>query len=74
MIQGLHGSELISRAVDRTDRRAFHLYLTDKGVALMASVADRIDALEELLLGPLKPEERNALRDYLNRILENIEP
>ncbi len=74
MIQGLHGSELISRQVDRTDRRAFHLYLTDKGEALMASLAQRIDALEERLLTPLDSEEQAAFRDYLNRILENIEP
>lgn len=73
MIQSLSASDLISREVDHSDRRAFHLYLTDKGQQMMASVADRIDALEELLLGPLKPAERAALRDYLNRILENIE-
>ena len=73
MIQSLSASELISRDVDHSDRRAFHLCLTAKGEAMMASVADRIDTLEELLLSPLKPAERGALRDYLNRILENIE-
>jgi DNA-binding MarR family transcriptional regulator len=73
MIQSLQGSELISRQVDRSDRRAFHLYLTAKGEDLMGSLAERIESLEELLLGPLKTEERGALRDYLNRILENIE-
>jgi DNA-binding MarR family transcriptional regulator len=73
MIQSLSASELISRTVDHSDRRAFHLYLTAKGQEMMASVADRIDTLEALLLSPLKAEERVALRDYLNRILENIE-
>src|SRR5580698_2151397 len=38
MIQGLQGSDLISRAVDKTDRRAFHLVLTEKGRALMSGV------------------------------------
>ncbi len=40
----------------------------------MASLAERIEALEERLLNPLDSGERVALRDYLNRILENIEP
>ena len=74
MIQSLQGSKLISRQIDRSDRRAFHLYLTADGEQLMSSVAERIDALEELLLSPLAPTERIALRDYLNRILASLEP
>ncbi len=73
MVQSLHVSELISRQVDRTDRRAFHLYLTAKGETMMASVAERIDSLEEMLLSPLRSDEQVALRDYLHRILEHIE-
>ena len=72
MIQGLHASELISREVDTSDRRAFHLVLTDKGRALMDSVAARIDALEERVLGTLEPHERQALRGYLDRIQDSI--
>jgi MarR family transcriptional regulator for hemolysin len=72
MIQGLQASDLISRAVDKSDRRAFHLNLTDKGRALMQSVAGRIDNLEELLLGSLYSQERGKLRDYLDRILSAV--
>jgi len=72
MIQGLHSSGLISRTVDKSDRRAFHLVLTEKGVALMDSVAERITALEERLLGRLSADERRSLRDYLDRILLSI--
>jgi DNA-binding MarR family transcriptional regulator len=73
MIQGLQGSGLISREVDKTDRRAFHLVLTDKGLALMQSVQDRLDSLEDRLLGGLDAQERRNLRDYLDRILDRIE-
>ena len=73
MIQGLQTSGLISRAVDKSDRRAFHLALTDQGRALMDGVADRIVALEEKLLGRLDGGERAALRDYLDRILASID-
>lgn len=72
MIQGLQGAGLIAREVDKTDRRAFHLMLTDKGRGLMDGVQDRIDAFEERLLAGLDPKERKALRSYLDRILETI--
>jgi DNA-binding MarR family transcriptional regulator len=72
MIQGLQASGLISREVDKSDRRAFHLVLTDKGNALMQSVQDRLETLEEKLLGGLSGEERRNLRGYLDCILERI--
>jgi DNA-binding MarR family transcriptional regulator len=73
MIQGLQGSGLIARDVDKSDRRAFHLVLTDKGRALMQGVQDRLDALEEKLLGGLDAKERGNLRDYLDRILKQVD-
>ena len=72
MIQGLQASELIAREVDKTDRRAFHLVLTDKGRALMDGVQARMDSFEEKLLGGLDSKERKALRDYLERILDAV--
>jgi len=72
MIQGLQASGLISREVDKSDRRAFHLVLTEKGLSLMQGVQDRLDILEDKLLGGLDPQERRNLRDYLDRILDRI--
>lgn len=73
MIQGLQGSGLIAREVDKSDRRAFHLVLTDKGRALMDGVQARMDSFEEKLLGGMDSKERKALRDYLQRILDAID-
>jgi DNA-binding MarR family transcriptional regulator len=73
MIQGLQGSDLIAREIDKTDRRAFHLVLTEKGRALMDGVQARMDSFEEKLLGGLDSKERKALRDYLGRILDAID-
>ena len=73
MIQGLQGADLIAREIDKTDRRAFHLVLTEKGRALMDGVQARMDSFEEKLLGGLDSKERKALRDYLARILEAID-
>ena len=72
MIQGLQGAGLIAREIDKSDRRAFHLILTEKGRGLMDGVQGRMDAFEERLLGGLEGKERKALRDYLERILEAI--
>lgn len=73
MIQGLQASGLISRDIDKSDRRAFHLVLTDKGLTLMKGVQDRLERLEDKLLGNLDGQERRNLRDYLDRILERID-
>lgn len=73
MIQGLEASGLIRREIDKSDRRAFHLALTEKGVTLMVEVAERINALEDLLLGAMTAAERRNLRDYLDRILASID-
>lgn len=73
MIQGLEASGLIAREIDKSDRRAFHLSLTENGVALMDGVQDRLDRLEEKLLSPLSAEERKNLREYLDRILAGID-
>jgi DNA-binding MarR family transcriptional regulator len=73
MIQGLEASDLIVRKVDMSDRRAFHLALTDHGRERMDEVAARIDGLEELLLSSLDGGERKNLREYLDRILAGID-
>jgi DNA-binding MarR family transcriptional regulator len=73
MIQGLQAAGLIAREVDKTDRRAFHLVLTEKGRSLMAGVQSRMDSFEEKLLGGLEVKERKALREYLQRILDAID-
>jgi len=73
MIQGLQASGLIARDIDKTDRRAFHLVLTEKGRGLMEGVQDRLDRLEAKLLGGLDAQERRDLRTYLDRILGQID-
>src|SRR6201994_492683 len=73
MIQGLQGADLIAREIDKTDRRAFHLVLTEKGHALMDGVQARMDSFEEKLLGGLDPKERKSLRSYLDRILDAVD-
>lgn len=72
MIQGLQASGLIAREIDSSDRRAFHLVLTDKGKALMDGLAQRLDAVEEKVLARLDPHERKALRSYLDRIQDSV--
>jgi DNA-binding MarR family transcriptional regulator len=72
LIQSLHARHLISRAVDKTDRRARHLVLTDQGRELLDGLAQRDAALEKRVLGSLDAAQRKALRACLDQIRANI--
>ncbi len=72
LIQSLQAGHLISRAVDKTDRRARHLVLTDKGRELLDDVAQRVTVLEKRILGSLDAAQRKTLRACLDQIRANI--
>ncbi len=72
LIQSLQAEHLISRAVDKSDRRARHLILTDKGRGLLDNLAQRVAALEKKLLGSLDAAQRKTLRVCLDQIRANI--
>ncbi|MGH8143640.1 MAG: MarR family winged helix-turn-helix transcriptional regulator [Terriglobia bacterium] len=72
LIQSLQVGHLISRAVDKTDRRARHLALTDKGRDLLDNLSQRITALEKKVLGLLDAAQRKTLRACLDQIRANI--
>jgi DNA-binding MarR family transcriptional regulator len=72
LIQSLQAGHLISRAVDKTDRRARHLVLTDKGRELLDNLAQRMTALEKKVLGSFDAAQRKTLRFCLDQIRANI--
>ena len=72
LIQSLQEGHLISRAVDKADRRARHLVLTEKGRELLNDLAPRMAALEKKVMSLFGAAERKTLRYCLDQIRENI--
>src|SRR3954449_1288146 len=68
LLDGLEQRDLITRAPEPPDRRAHKVRLTPAGQRSFAAAQRGIRALEEQLLAPLAPPERDALRESLARL------
>ena len=68
LIAELAGRGLIERRPAQRDRRAVAIHLTEGGEALLAEAERRVRPHEERMLRHLNREERETLRDLLNRI------
>ncbi|MBO3749077.1 MarR family transcriptional regulator [Streptosporangiaceae bacterium NEAU-GS5] len=60
---------LVERRPDPVDRRNRLIVATDKGRATLAAVVEQLAQVEQWLLEPLTPAEREAFRDQLRRIV-----
>jgi len=58
---------LVRRESDPEHRRKMRLFLTERGDEIVARLAPRIEALEELLVSDLDEDERTRFADYLRR-------
>jgi len=70
LIDQLEAKGLVERRVDPTDRRARRLYLTKKGERLFERLSPSMLAVNERILAPLEPVEREMLLDLLIRVIE----
>lgn len=68
----LEKSGLIRRTADDSDRRRNLLYATEAGVALAVRHRTIINEADEEMLRGFTEAERDALADYLDRMLVNI--
>lgn len=64
---------LIERRPSSTDRRAFLIYLTDKGRATKKDVLDSAQALNQTLLINFSKEEQAQFQSYLQRLIDNLD-
>jgi DNA-binding MarR family transcriptional regulator len=60
---------LVERSPDPADGRRNIVAITSEGAARLARLDAAVDAVQEELLAPLSPMERQVLVDLLNRIL-----
>jgi DNA-binding MarR family transcriptional regulator len=69
-VQLLEASGYIERQEDESDRRSKILRLTPGGQALYRQIRPLVVAQENYILGMLKPQERAALDDVVDRLRE----
>ena len=63
---------LVRRVRDPRDGRRNVLRLTHRGENTHATVAARVEQMNELLLSPLSPEEQDTLIQLLTRVVEAV--
>ena len=69
LINKLEDDGYIERKVDESDRRATLLFLTEKGQARAAEVADERAAIFEDAFSKLTDDEKQTLSDLLDKLL-----
>ena len=72
MLNKLENDEIIYRQRDSEDQRVIHVFLTEKGKKLQASVEELWKAHEDALLAGILEEEKLFLRRLLNQIEDNL--
>jgi DNA-binding MarR family transcriptional regulator len=68
LLDDLEKAGLVERKPDPADRRARRVVLTERGTARLCDVERRLRRVEEHVLGPLDPAERDTLRTLLQRV------
>jgi DNA-binding MarR family transcriptional regulator len=72
MIDRLQDAQMVERRPDPADRRAWRLFLTDKGLGLLEKLKPlALEAYEEALEG-VSAEERGAIMEVLGRMRTNL--
>ena len=73
IIDRMAEKDLLARTVDGKDARRRLIRLTEKGESLVADLKTQFDGAEETLLQGFGPQEQALLREFLIRIIENLE-
>lgn len=73
MIDRLEEAGLVERRRAPADRRAWHIYLTDKSRPLLEQLRGLADGLSAQALAGLAPAEQSQLTGMLERIRDNLQ-
>jgi DNA-binding MarR family transcriptional regulator len=69
LVDGLEASNWVRRRPHQTDRRAYALELTAKGVRQLRAIGPKLVAAEESALATLSPTQRSTLMRLLQRLI-----
>lgn len=72
IIDGLVERELVERRLSPHDARVKQLFLTERGQQVSAELAALLPRLERQLMDGFSPAEQALLRDWLQRMANNI--
>jgi len=72
-LQRLEQGGFIRREQDAHDQRISRVYVTEKGKAMRSHLEEGLDALEEQLLRGFDEKEIEQLREYMQRMAQNLE-
>lgn len=72
LLQGLERRGLIERRSDAENARTKRVFATPAGIALIDGFTDAMLALDDGLLAPLDPNEREQLRSLLTKITAEL--
>ena len=73
VVDRLAERQLLSRTTSASDRRCRLLQLSSEGREAAAHFSTALGRVEELFCAELSPEEQQALRDMLTRLIANLE-
>ena len=68
----MEAAGLVERRADPNDRRARRLYITDHARSLLEPMRARVMAIYDEVQAGLSPEQRSALVESLNTIVDNL--
>ena len=72
VLSNMEKSGLIERIRPENDKRSYTINLTKKGKSILNNVRNQYDDSVETALSGFSPEEAGALREYLDRIVNNL--
>lgn len=73
MLKRMEKYELIEKKQDKDDRRIYRVYLSKKGRGMIEELKKIFKEFEIIVFQNFSEEEKNDLRNFLNKIIDNIE-
>jgi DNA-binding MarR family transcriptional regulator len=70
VVERLESKKLITRKAGASDRRTKRLYITPAGQKLLAGAIPAVQSVQEMILAPLDPGERDAFMAMLQRMVD----
>ncbi|WP_084690977.1 MarR family winged helix-turn-helix transcriptional regulator [Sphingomonas sp. SRS2] len=72
MVDRLAEAGMVERRADPSDRRVWRLHLTDRAAPVIEQLGAIADEMEDNILQPLSPAERETLTNLLIKVRDNM--